>query len=78
MENSDFNTILVSVGRLEGKVDGINARLDRTNGSIAKHAEKIDMIEADANQLKGKIAVWGIIFGLIGSTVVVVINKFIR
>ena len=78
MENSEFNTILVSVGRLEGKVDGINARLDRTNGSIAKHDEKIDCLEANDNQLKGKMAIFGTIFGLIGGIIMAIVGRFIK
>jgi hypothetical protein len=34
-----------SLGRLEAGVTGINARLDRLNGSVARHEQRITTIE---------------------------------
>lgn len=49
--------IMRAIGRLEGKVDEINSRLDTLNGSQKKQDDKIDSLESWKDQLTGKIAI---------------------
>ena len=41
MESENHNLIMMTLGRLEKSIDGVNKRLDTLNGSVAKHADKI-------------------------------------
>lgn len=45
MESENHNLIMMTLGRLEKSIDGVNKRLDTLNGSVAKHAEKIGDID---------------------------------
>lgn len=40
MENDNHATILVLLGELKREVQGVNNRLDKLNGAVAKHADK--------------------------------------
>ena len=51
--NSD--SVLLAIGRLEGKVDGINQRLDFTNGRIGKLETKKDEFEKRIDTQDGVI-----------------------
>lgn len=64
MENS-HEDICLMLGRLEGKVDGINLRLDKVNGSIKKHDDRINACETAIDQAKGGIKVGQIIWGAV-------------
>lgn len=55
------NDIFLHIGRLEGKVDGINQRLDTSNGRIAKGEGKHDGLEKRVGKLENKV---GITFGV--------------
>ena len=48
------NNIQRSLGRIEGKIDGINQRLDKMNGTLKSHDEKIDDLEGFVNEIKGQ------------------------
>ena len=41
MESENHNLIMMTLGRLEKSIDGVNKRLDTLNGSVAKHADKL-------------------------------------
>lgn len=41
MESENHNLIMLTLGRLEKSLDGVNKRLDTLNGSVAKHTDKI-------------------------------------
>lgn len=45
MESENHNLIMMTLGRLEKSIDGVNKRLDTLNGSVAKHADKLNNID---------------------------------
>jgi len=47
------NNIQRSLGRIEGKVDGINKHLEKMNGAIDDHTDKIDKLETFKDQTEG-------------------------
>lgn len=63
MENHEV--ILLTLGRLEGKVDGINQRLDTTNGRTSKLEAKVDSLEKTREQSKGMKSSWREVLGFI-------------
>lgn len=67
MSENILNRISQDIGRLEGKVDGINKRLDISNGRIAKNEEKINALESFKDNLQGRIVVVVAIVGLVVS-----------
>lgn len=58
-----------SIGTLDGKVDGINKRLDKTNGTIARHEIRLNQVEAKTDIMNGEIK--GI--AILGSIVTIII-----
>jgi len=51
--------ILKALGNIEGKIDGINKRLDKINGSLSNHDDRINLNEHKVDTLSGKIKVIG-------------------
>ena len=72
--NQTLQNIERSIGRLEGKVDGINSRLDKANGSLINHDKRINKVEDGAANISGKATVIGAIAGFLVSVVVVTYN----
>ncbi len=66
--------VIRGLGRLEGKVDGINTRLDKTNGTLANHDKRINDNEHKIDIMTGKATVIGAIMGFIGATVIAFFN----
>ena len=69
MTDQLHNEIMRAVGRLEGKVDGINQRLDGINGTLKNHDEKIGTLSNDVSQIKGKAAIIGSLFGAVAAVI---------
>ncbi len=59
MANKTQDKILLIVGRLEGKVDGISQRLDRVNGTLINHGKRINRNESAIDRAKGKATLAG-------------------
>lgn len=76
MSNETQNKILQTVGRLEGKVDGIISRLDKQNGTLINHDKRINKNESALDQQKGKAAAISIITATIISIIGIVITFF--
>lgn len=74
MSDQLHNDIMRVLGNLEGKVDGINERLDKVNGRLGKHDEAIATLTASDNYRKGQATLTAIIW----STVVTAIGWFIN
>jgi len=51
--NQTIKEIYRAVGNLDGKVDGINNRLDRMNGAIAKNVGYIDVLQKKQHIYEG-------------------------
>jgi len=64
--NQTIKEIYRAVGNLDGKVDGINNRLDKVNDNIAKNVKDIDALQTYRDTLKGKFRGIIILSGLIG------------
>lgn len=54
-------------GREEGKIDGINQRLDTVNGRLGKHDDRLGILDSFKDNLKGKVAVISLLVGGIGA-----------
>ena len=67
--------ILKALGNIEGKVDGINQRLDRVNGNIKNHDDRINEIEHTQDVMTGKATIIGTILGLIGAGIVALLKQ---
>lgn len=75
MSNNLLNEINRSVGRIEGEVRGINARLDKMNGTIGANTDKIDGLETDRDKQRGVFAVIGAIAGVVATFVWKIVEK---
>ena len=62
--------ILKAIGKLEGKIDGVNQRLDKINGSLLNHDDRINVNEHKIDTMSGKIKVIGAIATIILGAVV--------
>lgn len=69
-----LNNLERSVGRIEGKLDGILAHLDKINSAIEGHDRRIDGLEQENARAKGIAA--GISFVI--SVIVGIITFFIK
>ena len=65
-----------SLGNIEGKLDGVNQRLDTINGRLNAHDEKIDEIEIWRANLKGMIAILTTIGGALAGLAVTVVRWY--
>ena len=67
---SKHDEIMQMLGKIDGRLDGIDQRLGVANGRLSKHDEEIKGFAAFKNELKGKInilvAVWGLIVIALG------------
>jgi len=63
MSDNAHNEIMRAIGNLEGKIDGINFRLDTLNGRVGKHDDKINIIESNQQYRRGQIVIIGAIVG---------------
>jgi len=74
MNENELNNLERSIGRIEGKIDGILEHLRKINGSIEKHDCRIDTIEQEISRHKGIVA--GI--SAVVSIIVSVISFFLK
>jgi hypothetical protein len=66
-----------SLGNLEAKVDGINERLDRINGTLEHHTEDIKDLELVNSERKGAWKVMVVIAGAVSTLIYFVLNKLL-
>ena len=76
MPNGDLNDICRSLGKLEGKIDGVVIQLGQVISTQAKQDQKIDDLEANQNQMKGKAIAWGGFAGLLMWAIGIAISFF--
>ena len=67
-----------SLGRVEGKLDGVLTHLEKINGRLDSHSKKIDVLEDTTNQIVGKVSIFSSICGFIGGIIITIITSFIR
>lgn len=65
-----------SLGTIEGKLDGMNQRLDNFHDRVEIHDTKISDMEKWQANLKGMIAVITAVGSAIGGTIIVLITKY--
>lgn len=68
------NEIMRAIGNLEGKIDGINQRLDVSNGRLSKHDEKIQSLEISRGELKGGSKIFMMFVGAVGALIMFVLS----
>ena len=66
--------IIKALGNIEGKIDGINKRLDLMNGSLGKHETRINDNEHKIDIATGKATAIGALLGVIGACIIAAIN----
>jgi len=71
--------ILKAIGKLEGKIDGIDKQIDdgfkRVNSSLGRHDERINENEHKVDTMTGKATVVGALLGLIGAGVIALLKQ---
>lgn len=76
MENNNHDEIMRSLGRLEAGQDAIIERLNKVNGRLDKHDEKISSLETFQTTVKVKT---GVVASLVGGGIAFmgfIINKY--
>ena len=79
-QKPNFFTLYQMVGEIKGEVKGISTRLDRLNGHLGNHDDRINKAEDTISNLKGRAAGAGAIAGFIGGviTVIIAVSTFLR
>lgn len=76
----NFSDLYQTVGKIDGKLDGVLTHLDKINGRLDSHSGRINTLESETDQMKGRAvgagAVAGFIAGAIG--VIIAILTFFR
>lgn len=70
------NEILRSLGRIEGKVEGILEQATKTNGRVTKLEEGVTTLKVQEGVTTTKITLIGAIGGAIGGLILSAINPF--
>ena len=60
------------VGNLDGKVDGINKRLDKTNGTIARHERRINQLEDITDTTQGELKGIIVVSTILGIVIMII------
>ena len=64
MEQLNLNALERCIGRLEGKMDSVLGQLNKMNGAIISHEQRINLLESDNDRRKGVVAFVGAGAGL--------------
>lgn len=78
MNTEQYGQLMQAVGELKGKVDGVNQRLDVSNGRLSKHDQKIEALGKFQDNLAGKIAIIGIGASALGALAMWALSYFLR
>lgn len=73
-DQETLNKIHLIVGELNGKVDGINNRLDRQNGSLMMHDTRINKVEDKVSKTEGKIIGFSLVGGILVMAVKIIVD----
>ena len=77
MENKKIEGIEITVARIEEKVDGINRRLDASNGRLLKHDESLSVLDRRGRKNSTFINILWAITGAIGLAVLGIASAFV-
>jgi len=75
MKQDDVKYLL---GEINGKLEGICERLDKINGTLSKHDDKINDLETFKDNLQGRMSVISAISGFIGGLISLLIRYFTK
>jgi len=75
MTEDDIKYIL---GEINGKLTGIQDRLDKINGSIQRHEDRINALESFKDNFEGRMSIISAIGGFIGGIITILLNWFLR
>ncbi len=71
MRQDDIKYLL---GEINGKLEGICQRLDKINGTLAKHEDSINDLKTFRDNLQGRMSVISAISGFIGGIISLIIH----
>jgi hypothetical protein len=74
MEQLQHEEIQRSLGRIEGKLDGLNKRIDVSNGRLIKHEQDLNKLKTGQTILKTKAA----IFAAGGALIVLIVFEYVK
>ena len=74
MEQLQHEEIQHSLGRIEGKLDGLNKRIDVSNGRLIKHEQDLNKLKTGQTILKTKAA----IFAAGGALIVLIVFEYVK
>lgn len=72
--DTNHDEIMRTLGNLEGKMDGVIARLDKINGSVRTLYIRTDNLAQFDSNLRGRVAIIGFIISIIVSVSVAYVN----
>ena len=75
MDSDNHNQIMLTLGKLDGKLDGVLDRLDISNGRIEKNEDRLSRVEAWQNNMKGRVTIISTGVGILVTFIVLAINK---
>ena len=75
MDSDNHNQVMLTLGKLDGKLDGVLDRLDISNGRIEKNEDRLSRVEAWQNNIKGRVTIISTGVGILVTFIVLAINK---
>lgn len=75
-QKPNLYTLFQKMGQIEGKVDSIITRLDRMDGRFCAHDDRINKVEGNVDEMRGKAVMAGGITAFIISVIGVLIAWF--
>lgn len=73
-----LNNLERSLGRVEGKLDGIVSQLEKFNATVIDHDKRIDGITQEVVKAKGIAAGISMVVSVIGAVVTIFIKRIIQ
>ena len=75
MEHNNHEKIMFKLGEISEGVKAINIRLDKVNGRLDKHEDKINVLETFRDTLTGKITIIATAVGALVSFITAILIK---
>lgn len=81
MEKENHDEILRAIGRIEGRMEGLDTKMtegfSRINGRLGKHDDAIAALISTEDQRKGKSEITGGVWGFITAASLIVFDHLI-
>jgi hypothetical protein len=75
MKDTEHNQIMLKLGQLDGKIDGILRRLDIANGRTEKLEGRVITLEISDGTQNVKLGMWATILGSVGGFLLSIIFR---